>query len=211
MPLPAPALTPSIPKSRKTGGYWRRTSRFAGAPGAPRRVGLAGGQGAGKSTLSRAIIAAGEALRASRRLPFHRRLLPHAFRTRRRWRRASIPCWRRADRRVPTTFRFCMSVMDALDADGIVTVPIFDKGLDDRRAANAQRAGPGRRRSARGLVHRRAAGAPGPARSTVSMPLKPSRTPKAYGGRHINQALATDYARLFGKFGLPRFPSGAET
>ena len=122
------ALDPAIPED------WRilaASLALRWSSDAPRRVGLAGGQGAGKSTLSSAIVAAGRHfglrvvslsiddfyLTRSEREALAKNVHPLL-----------------ATRGPPGThdIPLCRSVMDALQVDGVVTVPVFDKGLDNR-------------------------------------------------------------------------------
>lgn len=164
---------------------------------APRRVGLAGGQGAGKSTLSSAIIAAGEHfglrvvslsiddfyLTRSEREALATRVHPLL-----------------ATRGPPGTHdtSLCMSVMDALDADGVVTVPIFDKGLDDRAPQTRNVRAP----ADVVLLEGWCIGARPEPPDRLDQPINALEAESDSQGlwrRHINQALATDYARLFGK------------
>ena len=163
----------------------------------PSRVGLAGGQGAGKSTLSSAIIAAGR--------HFGLRVVSLSiddFYLTRPEREALAgrvhPLM--ATRGPPGThdIPLCESVMDALDANGAVTVPIFDKGLDNRAPETLTVQGP----ADVVLLEGWCVGArPEPA-DRLDQPinaLEAESDSRGHWRRHINQALATDYARLFGK------------
>ena len=188
-------LDPAIPQD------WRTLAanlavRWHSDP--PRRVGLAGGQGAGKSTLSRAIVEAGRHfglrvvslsiddfyLTRSEREALADRVHPLL-----------------ATRGPPGTHDvpLCESVMDALDADGVVTVPVFDKGLDNRAPETLNVQAP----ADIGLLEGWCVGArPEPA-IRLDQPINALEAESDSQGlwrRHINQALATDYARLFGRF-----------
>ena len=162
----------------------------------PRRVGLAGGQGAGKSTLSSAIVAAGQYfglrvvslsiddfyLTRSEREALADRVHPLL-----------------ATRGPPGTHdvSLCESVMDALDADGVVTVPIFDKGLDNRAPKTLNVQAP----ADVVLLEGWCVGArPEPA-ERLDPPinaLEAESDSEGHWRRHINEALTTEYAPLFG-------------
>ncbi|MDE0056055.1 MAG: kinase [Gammaproteobacteria bacterium] len=188
-------LDPAIPQD------WRTLAanlavRWHSDP--PRRVGLAGGQGAGKSTLSRAIVEAGRHfglrvvslsiddfyLTRSEREALADRVHPLL-----------------ATRGPPGTHDvpLCESVMDALDAEGVVTVPVFDKGLDNRAPETLNVQAP----VDVVLLEGWCVGArPEPA-DRLDQPINALEAESDSQGlwrRHINQALATDYARLFGRF-----------
>jgi len=187
------ALDPAIPED------WRVLAAnlaLRWRSDAPRRVGLAGGQGAGKSTLSGAIVAAGR--------HFGLRVVPLSiddFYLTRSEREALAdrvhPLL--ATRGPPGTHDvpLCESVMDALDADGVVTVPVFDKGLDNRAPQTLNVQAP----ADVVLLEGWCVGArPEPAHR-LDRPINALETESDAHGlwrRHINQALATDYARLFG-------------
>ena len=163
----------------------------------PRRVGLAGGQGAGKSTLSSAIVAAGRHfglrvvslsiddfyLTRSEREALAVRVHPLL-----------------ATRGPPGTHDvlLCESVMDALDADGVVTVPVFDKGLDNRAPQTLNVQAP----ADVVLLEGWCVGArPEPA-DRLDQPINALEAESDSEGLwrgHINKALATGYARLFGE------------
>ena len=99
----------------------------------PRRVGIAGGQGAGKSTLSRLLVEACE--RAGLRAAVIG--LDDFYRTKaERCALAAEVHPLLATRGVPGTHdtAWCARVMDALIEGGAVTLPTFDKGVDDRAA-----------------------------------------------------------------------------
>ena len=161
----------------------------------PARVGLAGGQGAGKSTLSRAIVAAGR--------HFGLRVVTLSIDDFYRTRSDRETLSRRvhpllATRGPPGThdIPLCESVMDALDTDGVVTVPIFDKGLDDRAAETRNVPAP----ADIVLLEGWCVGArPEPA-DRIDPPinaLEAGSDAEGHWRRHINDALATDYARLY--------------
>ena len=164
---------------------------------APRRVGLAGGQGAGKSTLSSAIVAAGRHfglrvvslsiddfyLTRSEREALADRVHPLL-----------------ATRGPPGTHDvpLCESVMDALDADGVVTVPVFDKGLDNRAPQTLNVQAP----ADIVLLEGWCVGARPEPEDRLHPPINALEADSDSQGlwrRHINEALATDYARLFGQ------------
>ncbi|MCY3817961.1 MAG: kinase [Gammaproteobacteria bacterium] len=188
------ALDPAIPQD------WRTLAAniaFRWRSDPPGRVGLAGGQGAGKSTLSRAIVEAGRHfglrvvslsiddfyLTRSEREALADRVHPLL-----------------ATRGPPGTHdvSLCESVMDALDAEGVVTVPVFDKGLDNRAPETLNVKAP----ADVVLLEGWCVGArPEPA-VRLDQPinaLEAESDSQGFWRRHINQALATDYARLFGK------------
>ena len=164
---------------------------------APRRVGLAGGQGAGKSTLSSAIIAAGR--------HFGLRVVSLSiddFYLTRAERQALAdrvhPLL--ATRGPPGThdIPLCTSVMDALDADGVVPVPIFDKGLDNRAPQTRNVQAP----ADVVLLEGWCIGARSQPVDRLDQPINALETesdPEGSWRHYINQALATDYARLFGE------------
>lgn len=188
------ALDPAIPED------WRilaanLTLRWRAD--APRRVGLAGGQGAGKSTLSSAIVAAGRHfglrvvslsiddfyLTRSEREALADRVHPLL-----------------ATRGPPGThdIPLCRSVMDALQVDGVATVPIFDKGLDNRASETLNVRAP----ADVVLLEGWCVGARPEPTDRLDQPinaLEAESDSKGLWRRHINQALATDYARLFGQ------------
>ena len=88
--------------------------------------------------------------------------------------------------------------MDALKVDGVVTVPIFDKGLDNRAPETLNVQAP----AEVVLLEGWCVGArPEPA-DRLDQPINGLEAESDSEGRwrrHINQALATDYARLFGE------------
>ena len=161
----------------------------------PGRVGLAGGQGAGKSTLASAIMGAGRHfglrivsisiddfyLTRSERQALSRRVHPLL-----------------ATRGPPGThdIPLCKSVMDALKDNGIVTVPVFDKGLDNRAPETLNVRAP----ADTILLEGWCVGArPQPA-DRLDQPintLEAESDPEGRWRRYVNEALATDYARLF--------------
>ena len=99
----------------------------------PRRAGLGGGQGAGKSTLARLVVEAGARLD----LRVQAVGLDDFYRTKaeRRALAARVhPLF--ATRGVPGTHDVtaCGRALDALLEPGPVSLPVFDKGLDDRVA-----------------------------------------------------------------------------
>ena len=165
--------------------------------GASARVGLAGGQGAGKSTLSSAIVAAGRHfglrvvslsidnfyLTRSERQALSKRVHPLL-----------------ATRGPPGThdIPLCRSVMDALQVDGVVTVPIFNKGLDNRADETLNIPAP----ADIVLLEGWCVGArPEPA-DRLDQPINALEAESDSEGLwrcYINQALATDYAQLFGE------------
>lgn len=99
----------------------------------PRRAGLGGGQGAGKSTLARLVVEAGARLD----LRVQAVGLDDFYRTkaeRRALAEQMHPLF--ATRGVPGTHDVtaCRRALDALLEPGPVSLPVFDKGLDDRVA-----------------------------------------------------------------------------
>lgn len=188
------ALDPGIPEdwrilAANLAHRWRSDT--------PRRVGLAGGQGAGKSTLSSAIVAAGR--------HFGLRVVPLSiddFYLTRSEREALAdrvhPLL--ATRGPPGTHDvpLCRSVMDALQVDGMVTVPIFDKGLDNRAPQTLNVQAP----ADIVLLEGWCVGArPEPA-DRLDRPINSLEAESDSQGlwrRHINEALASEYAQLFGE------------
>ena len=187
------ALDPTIPED------WRILAanlalRWRSDP--PGRVGLAGGQGAGKSTLASAIMGAGRHfglrmvsisiddfyLTRSERQALSRRVHPLL-----------------ATRGPPGThdIPLCKSVMDALRVDGIVTVPIFDKGLDNRAPETLNVRAP----ADMILLEGWCVGARPEPPDRLDQPINALEAVSDSEGRwrrYINEALATEYARLFG-------------
>ena len=187
------ALDPTIPED------WRILAanlalRWRSDP--PGRVGLAGGQGAGKSTLASAIMGAGRHfglrmvsisiddfyLTRSERQALSRRVHPLL-----------------ATRGPPGThdIPLCKSVMDALRVDGIVTVPIFDKGLDNRAPETLNIRAP----ADIVLLEGWCVGARPEPPDRLDQPINALEAVSDSEGRwrrYINEALATEYARLFG-------------
>ena len=187
------ALDPAIPED------WRALAAnlaLRWRSDAPRRVGLAGGQGVGKSTLSSAIIAAGR--------HFGLRVVPlsiddfYLTRSEREALAARVhPLL--ATRGPPGTHDIPLyrSVMDALQVEGVVTVPIFDKGLDNRAAETLDVQAP----ADVVLLEGWCVGARPEPPDRLDQPinaLEAESDPQGLWRRHINHALATDYARLFG-------------
>ena len=87
--------------------------------------------------------------------------------------------------------------MDALDADGVVTVPVFDKGLDNRAPQTLNVQAP----ADIVLLEGWCVGARPEPDDRLDRPinvLEAESDSQGHWRRHINQALATDYARLFG-------------
>lgn len=182
-------------------GDWRRLAaalavrwRDAG----PLRVALAGGQGAGKSTLARAIVAACRyfELRAVAMS------IDDFYRTRaarERLGRAVHPLL--ATRGPPGTHDvgLCESVLDALTRPGEVAVPVFDKGVDDRAGHARRVAGP----VDVALLEGWCVGARPQAAEALTVPVNGLEAEADADGRwrrHVNDALGDAYARLFASF-----------
>ena len=187
-------LDPAIPEDWRILAANLALRWRAGPPG---RVGLAGGQGAGKSTLSSAIIAAGRCfglrvvalsiddfyLTKSERQALSKRVHPLL-----------------ATRGPPGThdIPLCRSVMDALQVDGVVTAPVFNKGLDNRADETLDIPAP----ADIVLLEGWCVGARPEPEDRLDQPINALEAESDSGGlwrRYINQALATDYARLFGE------------
>jgi len=122
------SLDPEAPSDYRELAAWLACEWRASPPA---RVGLAGGQGAGKSTLGRLIVAAcaGVGLRACV-LSIDDFYLPRAER-----RRLAATVHPLLETRGPPgthDIALCLDVMDRLAGAEEVEVPIFDKGLDDR-------------------------------------------------------------------------------
>lgn len=162
----------------------------------PRRVGLAGGQGTGKSTLARALEAAGDLLghrigvlslddyylTRAERAALARRVHP-LFET----------------RGPPGTHDVARLDRDlaALGLPGEVEVPVFDKGLDDR-VGRVRRAGPFDVVVLEGwCVGARAV--PEAALAAPCNALEREVDPDGRWRRFVNERLATDYAALFAR------------
>lgn len=182
-------------------GDWRRLAaalavrwRDAG----PLRVALAGGQGAGKSTLARAIVAACGYfdLRAVAMS------IDDFYRTRaarERLGQAIHPLL--ATRGPPGTHDvgLCESVLDALTRAGEVAVPVFDKGVDDRAGRARRVAGP----VDVALLEGWCVGARPQAAEALRAPVNGLEAEVDADGRwrrYVNDALGGAYARLFAGF-----------
>ena len=124
---------------------WRRLAALLAARwrkrGAPRRVALCGGQGTGKSTLATAIVD------ATRHFGMNAigMSLDDFYLTRAE--RAELAATTHplfATRGPPGTHdvNLCCETLDALFASGQASIPMFDKGLDDRSAAVRKAAAP---------------------------------------------------------------------
>ena len=186
------ALDPALPEDWRTLAANLASAWRCSPPG---RIALAGGQGAGKSTLSNAIIAAGQ--------HFGLRVVALSiddFYLKRREREALS---RRvhpllATRGPPGThdIPLCESVMEALKVGGAVAVPFFDKGLDDRAPQTRIVEAP----ADIVLLEGWCVGARPQPEDRLDQPintLEAESDPDGRWRRYINDALATDYARLF--------------
>ena len=178
---------------------WRKLAaalafRWRNAP--PARVGLAGGQGAGKSTLARAIVAACgyfdvRAVAMS---------IDDFYRTRsERERLGQTVHPLLATRGPPGTHdvALCGSVLDALTRAGEVAIPVFDKGADDRAPHARTVTGP----VDVVLLEGWCVGARPQPRETLASAVNALEAAEDAGGRwrgHVNDALGDGYARLFG-------------
>lgn len=189
------ALDPTLPEDWRTlaatlAAGWRTEP--------PSRVALAGGQGAGKSTLARAIVAAADhfGLRAVA-MSIDDFYLTRAERE--TLGRTVHPLL--ATRGPPGTHdvALCESVLSALGHPGRVSVPVFDKGVDDR--AQQGRTIDGRVDVA--LLEGWCVGArPQPA-EMLEAPANALEADEDVDGlwrAYVNDALGSAYAGLFGSF-----------
>ena len=189
------SLDPALP------GDWRRLAAALAVrwrDAAPLRVGLAGGQGAGKSTLARAIVGACDYfdLRAVAMS------IDDFYRTRaarQRLGRDVHPLL--ATRGPPGTHDvgLCESVLHALSPTGEVAVPVFDKGVDDRADRARRVAGP----VDVALLEGWCVGARPQGAAALRAPVNALEAEADADGRwrrHVNAALGGAYARLFGGF-----------
>ncbi len=164
----------------------------------PARVALAGGQGAGKSTLARAIVAACahfdlRALALS---------IDDFYRTRaERQRLAEAVHPLLATRGPPGThdMDLCASVLDALARPEEAAIPVFDKGVDDRSPSPRLVMGP----VDVVLLEGWCVGARPQPPDALRTPVNALEAEEDVAGRwraHVNAALADAYAGVFGSF-----------
>jgi D-glycerate 3-kinase len=160
----------------------------------PRRVGLAGGQGAGKSTLGRAIEGAGA--RVGLRIAVLS--LDDFYLSRAERQRLAAAVHPLFETRGPPgthDIARCRAAMTALLRAGEVELPSFDKGRDDT----------GPSRHVRGpfdlvLLEGWCVGAPASAPGDLDRPrnrLERELDPDGVWRRHVNACLAGDYATLW--------------
>lgn len=165
---------------------------------APLRVALAGGQGAGKSTLARAIVAAC----AYFDLRAVAMSIDDFYRTRAARQRLGRDVHPLLTTRGPPGTHdvgLCESVLDALGRPGDVAVPVFDKGLDDRAERARRVMGP----VDVALLEGWCVGARPQSADALREPVNDLEAEADADGRwrrHVNGALAGAYARLFGGF-----------
>lgn len=188
-------LDPALPRD------WRQLAAALAArwrDAAPLRVALAGGQGAGKSTLARAIVAACSYfdLRAVAMS------IDDFYRTRaarQRLGRDVHPLL--ATRGPPGTHDvgLCESVLDALGRAGEVAVPVFDKGVDDRADRARRVVGPVDVAVLEGWCVGARSQSPDALRAPVN-DLEAGADADRRWRRHVNDALGGAYARLFAGF-----------
>ncbi len=189
------SLDPALPRD------WRRLAAALAVrwrEAAPARVALAGGQGAGKSTLARAIVAAC----AYFDLRAVATSIDDFYRTRaarQRLGRDVHPLL--ATRGPPGTHDvgLCESVLDALGRAGEVAVPVFDKGVDDRADRARRVMGP----ADVALLEGWCVGARPQSADALREPVNGLEAEADADGRwrrHVNDALGGPYARLFAGF-----------
>ena len=188
-------LDPALPED------WRRLAAALAArwrEAVPGRVGLAGGQGAGKSTLARAIVAAC----AHFELRAVALSIDDFYRTRaerRRLAEAVHPLL--ATRGPPGTHdvSLCASVLGALRNPGEVAVPVFDKGVDDRAPEPRRVKGP----VDVVLLEGWCVGARAQPAESLRSPVNALEAGEDADGRwraHVNDALGDAYEALFRSF-----------
>ena len=188
-------LDPGLPEDWRAlaaalAARWRET--------VPARVALAGGQGAGKSTLARAIVAAC----AHFDLRAVALSIDDFYRTRaerRRLAEAVHPLL--ATRGPPGThdMDLCASVLDALAGPQEVAIPVFDKGADDRRPRPRLVTGPVDVVLLEGWCVGARAQPPEALRAPVNA-LEAEEDAARRWRSHVNTALGGAYARVFGSF-----------
>jgi len=161
----------------------------------PRAVGVCGGQGAGKSTLTPLLVEACEA-RGLRCAALGLDDFYLDARARRTLAERVHPLF--ATRGPPGTHdaRACLAAIRALREPGEVRVPVFDKGTDDRRGERLLQ-GPFDLVLLEGwCVGARPVGAAALERPINA--LEAEHDPSGAWRRHSDAALAGDYAALFG-------------
>ena len=189
------SLDPALPED------WRRLAAALAVrwrDAAPLRVALAGGQGAGKSTLARAIVAACGYFN----LRAEAMSIDDFYRTRAARERLGRDVHALlATRGPPGTHEvgLCESVLDALTRPGEVAVPVFDKGVDDRAGRARRVVGP----VDVALLEGWCVGARPQSAERLGTPVNGLEAEADIDGRwrrHVNDALGDAYARLFAGF-----------
>lgn len=184
------ALSPAVPVD------WRIFASLLASlwrPSAPQFVGLGGGQGAGKSTVAGAIVAALAAIgRSAVAMSIDDFYLPKAGRER----LADDVHPLLGTRGPPGTHDvdLLLTTLERLTRPGQVEVPVFDKGIDDRSAP----------RKVEGpfdvvLLEGWCVGARPQAATDLERPinaLEREQDPHGYWRGFVNAALDGDYARL---------------
>jgi len=180
---------------------WRRLAAAltVALPPSVRVLGVAGGQGAGKSTLARLIVEA-ESRRGRRAAALS---LDDFYRTRAERRalaREVHPLL--ATRGVPGTHdvALCERTLDALQTAGPHRLPQFDKGADDRADPAGWPAVTGPLDLV--VLEGWCLGAPPQPAAALEQPvnaLERDEDPEGRWRAAVNEALAGDYARLWGR------------
>lgn len=168
--------------------------------GATRIVGISGGQGSGKSTLTALVAAYLEQVynRTVAIVSLDDIYLPRQDRE--RLAQSVHPLFR--TRGVPGTHdvELGQALLGALSGPGLVTLPQFDKGLDDRRPESDWQ----QIKAPVDLVLLEgwcvgATAQPDPELADPLNALEREADPEGAWRRHVNHALATDYAALFAR------------
>lgn len=190
------ALDASLPQDwRVLAAHWA-AGWHATRP--PRRVALSGGQGAGKSTLGGAIVAAARhfGIKAVA-LSLDDFYLTRA--ERQALGRSVHPLF--ATRGPPGThdIPLCEATLRAVFRPGITSIPVFDKGQDDRSPTARTVAGPVDLALIEGWCLGTRPEPPARLAAPVNA-LEAREDPAGVWRRHVNAALAGHYARLFATF-----------
>lgn len=168
--------------------------------GATRIVGLSGGQGSGKSTLTALVASYLEQIYNRRVATLSLDDIYLSKTVRRQLARSTHPLLE--TRGVPGThdIELGQALLDALGGPGVVTLPMFDKGQDDLAPESEwqQVAAP----VDLVLFEGWCVGAPPQDDAALATPINALERDEDTGGKwrqHVNQALAGGYARLFAR------------